>query len=153
MATAIGGCDSGVFVGRSVDVLVCRATGDSLVRAGQAAQVVVRISGRSPVIAVTAVDVSGLGRSISARLRLLEANAAAIVVLPFVRRWRDLAAPLDEVCGLLSVPRNDIPRVLRHYADAAQLLRSELASSVTTPARPSRPVPAITSARYERTQR
>jgi hypothetical protein len=47
VATAIGGGDLGVFVGRGADVLVCRATGDSLVRAGRAAQLVISATGRS----------------------------------------------------------------------------------------------------------
>lgn len=120
LATAIGATDRGVFVGRPVDVLVCRATGDSLVRAGRAAQLIISTSGIRPVLAVTSADASGPSRPVSARLRLLEPHTAAIVVLPYVRRWRDLTSPLDEVRGLLAVPRGEVPRALRGYADAAR---------------------------------
>ncbi len=37
IARALAGSDRGVFTGRPVDVLVCRATADSLVRAARAA--------------------------------------------------------------------------------------------------------------------
>lgn len=47
-ATAICATDRGVFVGRPVDVLVCRATGDSLVRADRAAQLIISTSGIRP---------------------------------------------------------------------------------------------------------
>ena len=152
VATAIGGGDLGVFVGRGADVLVCRATGDSLVRAGRAAQLVIGSTGRPPVIAVTAADFSGPSRPVAARLRLLEPHAAAIVVLPFVRRWRDLAVPLDEVRGLLAVPHSEVPRVLRRYADAARQIRAQLGVPISTPVAPSRPARAATTPLHERTR-
>jgi hypothetical protein len=93
VATVLGAADRGVFVGRAVDVLVCRATGDSLIRAGRAAQLVAAAGGRGPVLAVTAADASGPSRPVTARLRLLEPHTAAVVVLPFVHRWRELAVP------------------------------------------------------------
>jgi hypothetical protein len=136
VATAIDAADRGVFVGRAVDVLVCRATGDSLIRAGRAAQLVAQVTGRRPVLAVTAADESGPSRPVTARLRLLEPHAAAVVVLPFVRRWRELAVPLDEVRGLLAVPRTEQPRNLRRYAATAQDLRSALDGGSPAPARP-----------------
>jgi hypothetical protein len=37
VAAAVGGRDRGVFTGRGVDVLVCRSTGESLIRATRAA--------------------------------------------------------------------------------------------------------------------
>ncbi|WP_459218149.1 hypothetical protein [Pseudonocardia sichuanensis] len=136
VATAISAIDRGVFVGRPVDVLVCRATGDSLVRAGRAAQLVAASGGRKPVLAVTAADASGPSRPMTARLRLLEPHATAVVVLPFVRRWRELAVPLDEVRGLLAVPRTELPRSLRRYARAAQDLRDLIDGRSPAPARP-----------------
>jgi hypothetical protein len=126
VATAIGAADRGVYVGRAVDVLVCRATGDSLIRAGRAAQLVAAATGRKPVLAITAADASGPSRPVTARLRLLEPHVAAMIVLPFVRRWRELAVPIDEVRGLLVVPRTELPRSLRRYADAAHDLRAAL---------------------------
>jgi hypothetical protein len=123
VATAIGGRDCGVFLGRPVDVLVCRATGDSLLKAARAAQLVVADGRHRPVLAVTPADASGLTRPVIARMRLLEPNTAAVIVLPFVRRWKELAVPLDEVRGLLSVPLTELPRPLRRYAARALELR------------------------------
>ncbi|GAA3065582.1 hypothetical protein GCM10010464_32390 [Pseudonocardia yunnanensis] len=136
VASAIGAADVGVFVGRPVGVLVCRATGDSLIRAGRAAQLVAAATGSKPMLAVTAADASGPSRPVTARLRLLEPHAAAVVVLPFVRRWRDLATPLDEVRGLLSLPRTEMPRSLRRYAAALNDLCAALEHRSPATARP-----------------
>ena len=124
-----------MFVGRAVDLLVCRATGDSLVRAGHAAALIGQITGRQPVVAVTAADDAGPSRSVTARLRLLAPNAAAVVVLPYVRRWRELSSPLDEARVLLTVPPTDLPRALRRYARSAQ----DLLTSLTGAKAPTRP--------------
>ncbi|BBG01237.1 MULTISPECIES: hypothetical protein [Pseudonocardia] len=136
VATALGAADRGVFVGRAVDVLVCRATGDSLIRAGRAAQLVAQVTGRRPVLAVTAADAHGPSRPVTARLRLLEPHAAAVVVLPYVRRWRELAAPLDEVRGLLATPRTELPRNLRRFAGALRDLRAAVDGRSPAAARP-----------------
>lgn len=120
VAIAIGAADCGVFTGRPVDVLVCRATGDSLVRAARATQLMIADGHRRPVLAVTAADTSGPARPVTARLRLLEPHAASVIVLPYVRRWRELAAPLDEVRGLLGRPLTELPRALRRYAAAVR---------------------------------
>lgn len=136
VAAALGGSDRGVFVGRAVDVLVCRATGDSLVRAGHAARLVREVAGRLPVLVVTAADATGPSRPVTARLRLLEPNAAAVVVLPFVRRWRELPTPLDEARVLRTVPRTDLPRALRRYAAAVDQVVTAIVGRPSTPARP-----------------
>lgn len=138
IATALGAADRGVFVGRAVDVLVCRATGDSLIRAGRAAQVIAQITGQRPVLAVTAADARGPGRPVTTRLRLLQPHTSAVVVLPYVRRWRELATPLDEVRGLLAARPTELPRRLRRYADALRNLRIAVDGRPpvqTTPAR------------------
>lgn len=136
VAAALGAADCGVFTGRAgrpVDVLVCRATGDSLVRAGRAAQRVVADGHARPVVAVTRPDPQGPSRPVNARMRLLEPHAAAVVVLPFVRRWRDVAEPLVDLRGLLDRPPTELPRPLRRYAAALHRLRAAL----DTTARPS----------------
>lgn len=141
VARALGGVDAGVFTGRRVDVLVCRATGDSLVRAGRAAQLVAGGAGR-PAVAITSADARGPSRPVGARLRLLEPHARAVVLLPFVRRWRDLAVPLDDVTGLLSRPPQELPRPLRRYAMAVRALHAALGTAPPRPTRlasPSRP--------------
>jgi hypothetical protein len=147
VARAIAGVDRGVFTGRPVDVLVCRATGDSLVRASRATHVLAA-AGHQPVVAVTAADASGPTRPVTARLRLLEPHTSAVVVLPFVRRWRELAVPLDDVRDLLTRPLTELPRQLRRYATAARELRAAVgaplpASTRRTAAPLARPVPTI----------
>lgn len=145
LAAAVRGLDRGVFVGRPVDVLVCRATGDSLIRAGHAAALVQELTGKAPVVAVTAADASGPSRPVSARLRLLQPNTAAVVVLPFVRRWRDIGVPLDEARTLLSVPRAELPRPLRRYAAAVHDLRAACGAGPSTATHPlARPSAATT---------
>ena len=126
VAAALGVADRGIFVGRPVDVLVCAATGDSLVRAGYAAQLVTAWSGRRPVVAVTAAAAGGQSRPVAARLRLLEPHTTGVVVLPFVRRWRELAAPPLEIRDLLRLPLTDQPRGVRGYATALAEVRAVL---------------------------
>lgn len=129
VATAIGGIDSGVFTGGPVDILVCRASGDSLVRAGRAAQLIAADRHTRPLLVVTAADVSVPCRPVSSRLRLLEPHTRALLVAPYVRRWTQLSVPLDEVAGLLDRPLTDLPRVLRRYA----LAMRELCAAVPQP--------------------
>lgn len=142
VATAIGATDCGVFTGRAVDVLVCRATGDSLVRAARAAQLVIADGHGRPVLAVTAADTAGPSRPMTARLRLLEPHAAAVVVLPHVRRWRELAVPLDEVRSLLTRPLTELPRPLRRYAAALRELAQAVGRAAPPSTRPASPRPA-----------
>ena len=87
IARALAGSDRGVFTGRPVDVLVCRATADSLVRAARAAYLISTQQQRRPVLAVNSGDVTGPSRPSAARMRLLEPHTAGVVVLPYVRRW------------------------------------------------------------------
>jgi hypothetical protein len=137
VAIGIGALDRGVFTGRAVDVLVCRATGDSLIRAARAAQLVVADRAPRPVLAITAADASGPTRPVTARIRLVEPHAAAVVVLPFVRRWQELSVPLDEVRGLLALPLTELPRALRRYAAALREVRAAATGSASpTPRRP-----------------
>lgn len=139
VAAAIGATDRGVTSGGRVDVLVCRASGDSLVQAAQAAQVVASAE-LKPVLAVNAANASAPSRSTTARLRLIEPHTASVVLMPFVRHWAEASAPIEEVRGLLSARRAEIPRSLRNFARAAHDLRSAvearyLASPRSMPAR------------------
>lgn len=146
VATGLGVSDRGIFVGRPVDVLVCLATGESLVRAGHAAQLVTAWSGR-PVVAVTAADSCGPSRPVAARLRLLEPHTSGVVVLPYVRRWRELAVPLSEIGDLLRLPLTDQPRGIRRYATTLAEVRALLDVRSPTAARPIpwRAAPTFTS--------
>jgi hypothetical protein len=97
------------------------------------------------VLAVTAADAAGPSRPVTARLRLLEPNTAAVVVLPFVRRWRELPTPLDEARVLLAIPRTDLPRALRRYAAAVDQIATALTGRSPTPPRPVHGRAAITA--------
>jgi len=59
IARALAGVDRGVFTGRPVDVLVCRATADSLLRAARAAYLISTQQHRRPVLAVNTADAAG----------------------------------------------------------------------------------------------
>lgn len=125
VACALGGTDRGVFTGRAIDVLVCRSTADSVIRAGRAAQLIGGVGPR-PVLAVTAVDGARPTRALLARLRLLEPHAAAIVLLPHVGFWRASAAPLDAVRQICGRPVDEMPRAARGYARAIGELTAAL---------------------------
>lgn len=127
VAVAIGGTDRGVFTGRPVDVLVCRSTADSVIRAGRAAQLIGTVGPR-PVLAVTAVDGARPARALIARLRLLEPHAAAVVLLPHVGLWRAYASPLVTVRQILERPMAEMPRAARGYAQAIGELTGALAA-------------------------
>lgn len=126
LATAIDGIDRGVFVGRPVDVLVCRGTAESLQRAGQAAQLQTDSTGRRPLLAVTATDPSGLSRGVAARLRLTSAYTSRVVTVPLVRRWRDSTTHLRDARSTLAGQPAELPRALRGFARAIHDIRQHL---------------------------
>ena len=136
VAVALGGTDRGVFTGRAVDVLVCRTTADSVIRAGRAAQLIGGVGPR-PILAVTAVDGARPTRALLARLRLLEPHAAAVVLLPHVGLWRASAAPLDGLRQILGRPMEELPRAARGYARAI----GELTAALSAPPAAARPGP------------
>ena len=143
IARALAGVDRGVFTGRPVDVLVCRATADSLLRAARAAYLISTQQHRRPVLAVNTADAAGPSRPSTARMRLLEPHTAGVVVLPYVRRWRDLATPLQDVTGLLGRPVTELPRPLRRFATAVHALADRLDHRIGRAASPrTRPLPA-----------
>ena len=158
IARALAGSDRGVFTGRPVDVLVCRATADSLVRAARAAYLISTQQHRRPVLAVNTADSAGPSRPSVARMRLLEPHTAGVVVLPYVRRWRDLATPLQDVTGLLTRPVTELPRPLRRFATAVHALAHSLGhrTGATSPphsSAPHRPLPRPSSTTAQRSSR
>lgn len=146
VAAAIGAIDRGMSLNQPVDVLVCRASSDSLIRAAQAAQVVVASAGRKPLLAVNAANASAPSRSMTARLRLIEPHTSSVVLMPFVRHWTETPVPIDEIRGLLSARRGELPRRLRSFASAALDLRAAIEGRVPSSSRPM-PVRTIVASR------
>jgi hypothetical protein len=130
VAAGLRGHDSGRVSGRrpdgSPDILVCRGTIDSLRRA--AAVLDEAGTETPPVLAVTLAGRVPRG-PLRARLELLEADTAALVLLPHVRRWCTLADPLAEAAQLLVEPVAQLPRPLRAYAAALRELVAAVAAS------------------------
>ena len=130
VAAGLRGHDSGRVTGRrpdgSPDILVCRGTLDSVRRAAA----VLDEAGTEPppVLAVTLAGRVPRG-PLRARLELLEPDAAALVLLPHVRRWCTLTDPLAEAAQLLVEPAARLPRPLRAYAAALRELVAAVAAS------------------------
>lgn len=146
VAAALRGQDRGRDVEHGVDVLVCRATGHSL---QQAAVTVTRLaaSGRPrPLLAVTTERPGAVRGAVRARLRMIEPQVAALVLLPYVPHWRELTDPLAEAAELSRGPGPHQPRPLRGYADALAGLAQRLVASRLLiqpgPDVPGRPGPA-----------
>ncbi len=132
LAAAIDGVDRGVFVGRPVDVLVCRGTAESLQRAGRAAQLQTDATGRSPLLAVTTTDGHGMSRAVSARLRLTSAYTSNVVTVPWVRRWQESTTHLQDARSVLGAGPGELPRALRSYARAVGDIHRHLGSPALT---------------------
>jgi hypothetical protein len=114
LALALRGRDGGNT--GVADVLVCRATVDSLRRAAA----VLERAGPAPrpVLAVT-LDGARLPRGpVRARLRTLEPQASAVVLLPHVRMWRTADEPSTQAVTLLVEPVERVPWALQAYATA-----------------------------------
>ena len=129
VAVGLRGHDSGRVSGHRpdgpLDILVCRGTLDSVRRA---AAVLDEAGPEPPVLAVTLAGRVPRG-PLRARLELLEPDAAALVLLPHVRRWGTLTDPLAEAAQLLVEPVAQLPRPLRAYAAALRELVAAVAAS------------------------
>lgn len=122
LATALRAYDRGREGARGVDVLACRTTGQSL---HQAATIVAWLAdnGRPrPVLAVTSDQPGQLHGACRARLRMMEPQLAAAVVLPYVGHWREMSDPLTEAAMLSGHPADELPRPLRSYGRALATL-------------------------------
>ncbi|HVL83547.1 MAG TPA: hypothetical protein VM367_04520 [Pseudonocardia sp.] len=140
VAVALRGRDAGRAVA-DADVVVCRASGDSLRRVARLADAL-PATGPRPVLAVT-----GATRGpVAARLGLLERRFARIVVLPDVPRWRELADPLAEVSALLGRPTDRLPRPARAYVEALRELATAVADGGRLQVAPSAPAPVTAAA-------
>jgi hypothetical protein len=129
LATALRGCDRGRALDQGVDVLVCRATGDSLHAAAAATSWLANAGRPRPALAVTSdspVPVRGVPR---VRLQQMHPWFAGLVVLPHVILWREFTDPLRHVAQLAAYPVPELPRQLRGYAAALERLTEVLLSS------------------------
>ena len=118
LATALRAYDRGREGARGVDVLACRATGQSL---HQAATIVAWLAdnGRPrPVLAVTSEQPGQLHGTCKARLRMMDPQLAAVVLMPHVGHWREMTDPLAEAAMLSEQTADELPKPLRPYGRA-----------------------------------
>jgi hypothetical protein len=140
LATALRGYDWGRSADQGVEVLVARSTGGSL---HQAATVIAWLASNSrprPVLAVVADQPAPIRGPLRARLRMIEPQVSALVVVPYVAHWRELTDPLREAARLSECPADQLPKALRGYGEAlAGLAEAVLRSGLLTGARPGGP--------------
>jgi hypothetical protein len=140
LATALRGYDRGRAADQGVEVLVARSTGGSL---HQAATVIAWLASNSrprPVLAVVADQPAPIRGPLRARLRMIEPQVSALVVVPYVVHWRELTDPLREAARLSECPADQLPKALRGYGEAlAGLAEAVLRSGLLTGARPGGP--------------
>ena len=129
VAATLGGLDLGVFTGRPADVVVCRATVASVLRAGRVAA----LCGR-PVVAVSAVDTGKPSSALRSRLALLEPHTAAVVALPWVPQWRDLVDPLQQLHDQLAQPAGQLPRPVGGYIAGVAAIHGALGTRMNSSA-------------------
>lgn len=123
LALALHGRDAGTDTAQA-DLLVCRSSVESLDRAARIADLA--WPGRYPVLLVT---LDGTERRPPARLARLHDRWTAVVPVPHVALWRELADPYREAAGLLGSPRAGLPRPVRALADAIRRAARVVAES------------------------
>jgi len=122
LAAALRSYDRGREVARGVDVLACRATGQSLHQAAGIVAWLVDNGRPRPVLAVTLDQPGQLHNTCKARLRMMDPQLSAVVVLPYVSHWRELSDPLSEAAMLSEQPADELPKPLRPYGRALATL-------------------------------
>ncbi|SDH43510.1 hypothetical protein [Pseudonocardia oroxyli] len=118
VAVSVTGIDARVFTGRAADVLVCRTTTESLLRASRAAAF---LGQRLGAVAVNSLDGHRPSRPIAARIRLLEGSATTVVV-PFVPALLAATDPHALLRSALQTPESDLSRPLRQFLSAIRKL-------------------------------
>lgn len=118
VALVLGGSDARVFTGRPTDIIVCRTTAESLVRASRAVSV---LGTRLGAVAVNSLDSTRPARPVAARLRLLESSAAT-VVMPFVPALLSAADPHGMLRSALRTAEADLSRPIRRFLIAVRQL-------------------------------
>lgn len=118
VAVSVTGIDARVFTGRGADVLVCRTTTESLLRASRAAAF---LGQRLGAVAVNSLDGHRPSRPVAARIRLLEGSAATVVV-PFVPALLAATDPHALLRSALQTPESDLSKPLRQFLSAIRKL-------------------------------
>ncbi|SDG76567.1 hypothetical protein SAMN05216377_11511 [Pseudonocardia oroxyli] len=144
IAHALRGHDAGVHRGQPVQVLVCRATSESLIRA---AHIIGRLD-HQPILAVSCTDSGRPGRTVMTRMQLIAPHTARTVLLPHVDHWRALSRPLDAVRDVVDAPRRELGRQARRWAEAVE----QIAGSTPRVAATIVPLPAGGLLRPEHTR-
>lgn len=133
LAAALHARDGGRIDGSDVraDLLVCRSD-EASVR--HAAALIGRATSPRPVLAVTldtGWPVRGAPRAGFSALpsEFGSAEHPVDVAIPYVARWHGLVAPLDEAAAVLAQPAEHLPRPVRAYAGALQLLVAAVVGS------------------------
>jgi hypothetical protein len=121
VAGALGAADGGVFTGRPAQILVCRPTVESVVRAGRAARLMTTAAG-PPVLAVKCVDQARPSKAVLDRLRVVEPNLRATILLPHVAAWRDHPFPLDAARLAMRTSPGELTRATQRFVDAVRHL-------------------------------
>ena len=138
VALSLSGGDARVFTGRDADILVCRTTAESLLRASRVAGL---LGKRLGAVAVNALDGSRPARPIAARIRLLE-SATATVMIPFVPALLSAPDPHSVLRSALRTPDADLSKPLRRFLSAVRELAAAAGDRPAIPVAPSRPAPA-----------
>ena len=118
VAISVAGIDTRVFIGRGADVLVCRTTTESLLRASRAAAL---LGQRLGAVAVNSLDGTRPSRPVAARIRLLEGSTATVVI-PFVPALLAATDPHALLRSALQTPESDLSRPLRQFLSAIRKL-------------------------------
>jgi hypothetical protein len=120
LAAALHARDGGRFEGRSAcaaDVLVCPAAQAAL---WHAATLACAPPGPRPLLAVTVGAAEA--DPTAAVLQAVQRRFGAVVVLPRIDRWHDLADSRNDAAAVLAQPPDRLARPLRAYAAALRAL-------------------------------
>ena len=137
VALSLAGIDARVFTGREANILVCRTTTESLLRASRAASLLGQKLG---AVAVNALEGSRPARPVAARIRLLE-SATATVIVPFVPALLAAPDPHSMLRSALRAPECDLSKPMRRFLSAVRELAAAARDRQPIPAAPSRPGP------------
>lgn len=113
IAAALQAQDVGIYCGGPVDIVVCRTTSSSVA----AAHCVVNAAPGKPVLVVVADGPLRMPAPAKARLTMVEPHLTALVMMPFVARWREIDQAFEQAVAALRYP-NQVPKWLQPWAGA-----------------------------------